>query len=88
MSEYCQEDNEVSAVCQVTGAHPGFGNNKPWSRKRTPRRFNVNVQSRSYWVASLGRKVKLKVSAKGIKVIDIRGIDTVVSDLIRAGAKL
>lgn len=78
----------MSAVCQVTGARPGFGNNKPWSRKRTPRRFNVNVQSRSYWVPSLGRKVTLKLSARGIKVIDVRGIDAVVSDLIRAGVKL
>ena len=52
------------------------------------RRFNVNVQTKRYWVPSLGRRVRLTVSAKGIKVIDARGIDAVVADLIARGRKL
>ena len=78
----------MSRHCQVTGAAPGFGRNVPWSRKKTNRRFNVNVQTKRYWVPSLGQRVKLTVSAKGIKVIDARGIDAVVADLIARGRKL
>ena len=72
---------------QVTGAVPGFGRNVPWSKKKTSRRFDVNVQTKRYWVPSLGRNVKLRVSARGIKVIDARGIDAVVADLIAKGRK-
>ena len=78
----------MSRHCQVTGAVPGFGHNVPWSKKKTQRRFDVNVQSKRYWVPSLGRSVKLTVSARGIKVIDARGIDAVVADLIAQGKKL
>lgn len=78
----------MSATCQVTGAVPGFGNNKPWSKKRTRRRFDVNVQRKRYWVPSLGRHVTLRVSARGIKQIDARGIDAVVTDLQARGVKL
>ncbi|RRD48085.1 50S ribosomal protein L28 [Arachnia propionica] len=78
----------MSRHCQVTGAVPGFGHNVPWSKKKTQRRFNVNVQTKRYWVPSLGRTVKLTVSARGIKVIDARGIDAVVADLLAQGKKL
>lgn len=78
----------MSRHCQVTGAVPGFGHNVPWSKKKTQRRFNVNVQTKRYWVPSLGRSVKLTVSARGIKVIDARGIDAVVADLLAQGKKL
>ena len=67
---------------------PGHGGHAPWSKKKTNRRFNVNVQTKRYWVPSLGRRVRLTVSAKGIKVIDARGIDAVVADLIARGRKL
>ena len=77
----------MSRHCQVTGATPGFGRNVPWSKKKTSRRFDVNVQTKRYWVPSLGRNVKLRVSARGIKVIDARGIDAVVADLIAKGRK-
>ena len=32
------------AKCQLCGRGPQFGNNRPWSRKATRRRWNVNVQ--------------------------------------------
>lgn len=35
----------MAAVCDVCGKRPGFGNNVPWSRKRTRRRFDPNIQS-------------------------------------------
>ena len=64
----------MAAVCQVTGAVPGFGHNISHSHRRTKRRFDPNVQKKTYFVPSLGRNIKLNVSAKGIKLIDARGI--------------
>ncbi|HLS32746.1 MAG TPA: 50S ribosomal protein L28 [Brevibacterium sp.] len=78
----------MAATCQVTGAVPGFGHNVSHSNRRTKRRFDPNIQKKRYYVPSLRRNVTLTLSTKGIKVIDARGIDAVVSDLIAKGVKL
>ena len=78
----------MARVCQVTGATPGFGNTISHSHRRSKRRFNLNVQKKIYWVPSLGRKVTLSVSARGIKTIDRRGIDAVVAAIIQRDGHL
>ncbi|MDQ6524811.1 50S ribosomal protein L28 [Nocardioides sp. LHD-245] len=78
----------MSQVCQVTGARPAFGNNVSHSHRRTRRRFDVNIQRKRYWVPSLGRKVTLRVSARGVKTIDQRGIESVVAELRARGERL
>lgn len=78
----------MAAVCQATGAVPGFGHSISHSHRRNKRRFDPNVQKKTYWVPSLRRKVTLNVSAKGIKVIDARGIDAVVAEIIARGEKI
>jgi large subunit ribosomal protein L28 len=78
----------MSARCQVTGATPGFGHSISHSHRRTKRRFDPNIQHKRYWVPSLGRHVRLTVSAKGIKTIDRRGIDAVVRDLLARGERI
>ena len=78
----------MSAVCQVLGTKPGFGNSISHSHVRTKRRFNPNIQRRTYWVPTLGRKVTLQVSTKGIRTIDRRGIDVVVREILARGVKL
>lgn len=77
----------MSRICQVTGAEPSFGNAVSHSHRRTRRRWNVNIQSKRYWVPSLGRNVTLTVSARGIKTIDQRGIEAVVADLAARGER-
>ncbi|MFD1860354.1 50S ribosomal protein L28 [Aeromicrobium camelliae] len=74
--------------CQVTGAEPGFGHHVSHSHRRTKRRFDPNIQRKTYWVPSLGRRVTLTVSARGIKTIDRRGIDAVVAQILARGEKL
>ena len=78
----------MAAVCQVTGAGPGFGNTISHSHRRNSRRFDVNVQKKKYFVPSLKRNVTLTVSAKGMKVIDVRGIESVVKDILARGEKI
>ena len=78
----------MAAVCHVTGAVPGFGHNISHSHRRTKRRFDPNVQKKTYFVPSLRRNITINVSAKGIKVIDARGIESVVKDMQARGVKL
>ncbi len=78
----------MSRRCQVTGRTPGFGHHVSHSHRRTKRRFDPNIQRKAYWVPSLGRRVTLRVSTKGIKEIDVRGIDAVVARLHREGVRL
>lgn len=75
-------------VCQVTGVKPSFGNSVSHSHRRTRRRFDVNIQSKRYWVPSLGRAVRLRVSARGIKTIDQRGIESVVAEMLARGERI
>jgi large subunit ribosomal protein L28 len=83
-----QEEETMAAVCQVTGAVPGFGHNISHSHRRTKRRFDPNVQKKTYFVPSMRRNITINVSAKGIKVIDARGIEAVVKDMQARGVKL
>ncbi|MEV7429652.1 50S ribosomal protein L28 [Nocardioides sp. NPDC092400] len=78
----------MSRTCQVTGRTPGFGHHVSHSHRRTNRRFDVNVQRKRYWVPSLGRSETLRVSARGIKVIDVRGIDAVVAEVLRRDGRI
>jgi len=59
----------MTTYCQVTGARPIFGKSVSHSHKRTSRRWNPNLQRKRYWVPSLGRAIRLTVSAKGIRII-------------------
>ncbi len=78
----------MASVCQVTGAVPGFGHNISHSHRRTKRRFDPNIQKKTYFVPSLRRSVTLTLSVKGIKTIDARGIESVVKDLLARGEKI
>ena len=77
----------MAAYCQVTGAQPGFGHTISHSHRRTKRRWNPNIQKKRYWVPSLRRNITLNLSAKGIRVIDARGIDAVVAEMQARGEK-
>jgi large subunit ribosomal protein L28 len=78
----------VSRVCQVTGRRPLSGNNVSRSHHSTKRRFSPNLQSKRYWLAGEGRWIRLRVSARGIKVIDRRGIDRFVADIRARGEEV
>jgi large subunit ribosomal protein L28 len=77
----------MSRVCQVTGKKPVAGNNVSHANNRTRRRFLPNLQSHKFWVESENRWVKLRVSTKGMRIIDKNGIDTVIADMRKRGEK-
>jgi large subunit ribosomal protein L28 len=78
----------MSRVCQVTGSRSGFGNNVSHANNKTRRRVLPNLQSRRYWLASQGRWVTLRLSARGIKTVDKLGIERVVLDLKKRGERV
>ena len=78
----------MSRVCQVTGKRPMSGNNVSHAHNKTRRRFLPNVHSHRFWLESEQRYVKLKVSTKGMRIIDKLGIDKVVADLRARGEKV
>lgn len=78
----------MSRVCQVTGKKPVTGNNVSHANNRTRRRFLPNLHSHKFWVEAENRWVKLKVSAKGMRIIDKNGIDAVLSDIRKRGEKV
>lgn len=77
----------MSRVCQVTGKRPVAGNNVSHANNKTRRRFLPNLHTHKFWVESENRWVKLRVSAKGMRIIDKNGIDTVIADLRKRGEK-
>ena len=78
----------MSLVCQVTGKRPVAGNRVSHAHNKTKRVFKPNIQSKRFWLPSEGRFIRLKVSAKGIKIINKRGIDAVVLDMRKQGIKV
>ena len=77
----------MSRVCQVTGKHPVVGNNVSHANNRTKRRFLPNLQQHRFWVESENRWVRLRVSAKAMRIIDKKGIDAVLADVRKSGIK-
>ncbi len=78
----------MSRVCQVTGKRPMSGNNVSHANNRTRRRFLPNLHSRSFWIESENRWVKLRVSGKGLRIIDKKGIETVLEEIRARGEKV
>lgn len=78
----------MSRVCQVTGKRPQSGNNVSHAKNRTRRRFLPNLHSHRFWVAAEKRWVKLRVTSKGMRIIDKLGIDRVIADMRDRGEKV
>ena len=78
----------MSRVCQVTGIKPMSGNNVSHANNKTRRRWKPNLMKKRYYLEDEDRWITLRVSAKGMKVIDKRGLRTVVKELRQKGVKL
>jgi len=78
----------MARECQVTGKRTTFGNNVSHAKNRTRRTFVPNLHYRKFWIESESRWVKLRVSTKGLRIIDKKGIDTVLTELRARGEKV
>jgi len=75
----------MARVCQVTGKRPASGNNVSHANNKTKRRFLPNLHKHRFWVESEKRFVSLRISTKGMRIIDKLGIDKVLSDIRTRG---
>ena len=78
----------MSKVCQVTGKRPLTGCNVSHAHNKTKRRFLPNLHYHRFWVESEKRWVRLRVSARAMRIIDKKGIDQVLSDMRARGGKI
>tara|TARA_B100002051_G_scaffold227913_1_gene224224 strand:- start:92 stop:370 length:279 start_codon:yes stop_codon:yes gene_type:complete len=79
--ERATQELAMSQICQVTGKKPVTGNNVSHAHNKTRRRFVPNLHWHRFWVESEKRYVRLRVSAKGMRIIDRQGIDTVLAKI-------
>ena len=75
----------MSKVCQITGKKAMVGNNVSHSKRRTKRRFNVNLFEKKFYWAEQDTWISLKVSAAGLRTINKKGLDAALKDAAAAG---
>ena len=78
----------MSKVCQVTGKRPITGYNVSHANNKTKRRFEPNLHYHRFWMESEKRFVRLRVSSKGMRIIDKLGVEHGVADLRARGEKI
>lgn len=78
----------MSRVCQVTGKRPMVGHKVSHANNKTKRRFEPNIQNHSFWVEEENRFVRLKLSTRGMRIVDKLGIKTVLDKLRAKGEKI
>lgn len=64
----------MSRICQITGKRPITGHRVSHSNIKTKRWFYPNIQEKRFYIPEEDRWVTLKVSAKGIRIINKKGI--------------
>ena len=78
----------MAKVCQVTGKAPMSGNNVSHAKNRTRRRFLPNLQTHRFWVETENRFIRLRLTTKGMRIIDKKGIDSVLTEMRSRGEKV
>ncbi|MEE0990993.1 MAG: 50S ribosomal protein L28 [Paludibacteraceae bacterium] len=68
----------MSKVCQITGKKAGIGNNVSHSKRRTKRKFDVNLFTKKFYWVEQDCWVSLNVSANGLRIINKLGLDAAI----------
>lgn len=63
----------MSRVCELTGKGPMVGNNVSHANNKTRRRFLPNLNDTTLQSETLGRGIKLRISAHALRSVDHRG---------------
>ena len=78
----------MSRVCDITGKKPMIGNKVSHAHNKSRRRFNINLQKKKFWLPDEKRYVTLRISTRGMRIIDKKGITRVVKELRGKGVKV
>ncbi|MBQ6911709.1 MAG: 50S ribosomal protein L28 [Bacteroidales bacterium] len=75
----------MSKVCQITGRKRMIGNNVAHSKLRTKRDFSLNLKTKKFWSESEQRFITLKVTTKGMRIIEKNGLEATLRDAKKKG---
>lgn len=78
----------MSRVCEVTGKKALVGNRVSHSNRKTKRRLEVNLRNKRFWFEEEGRWIRLRLSARAMRLIDKRGLAEVVREMRARGEKV
>jgi len=59
--------------CSVSGSKTAYGQNVSHSNRKTPRRFQPNLQETTFVSEALGHKVGLRVSTRSLRTVRNHG---------------
>ena len=68
----------MSKICQITGKKAMTGNNVSHSKRRTKRRFNVNLFNKKFYWVEQDTWISLTISAAGLRTINKMGLDAAI----------
>ncbi len=75
----------MSKICQITGKKAMGGNNVSHSKRRTKRKFNVNLFTKKFFWAEQQMWISLTISANGLRIINKNGLDAAIKEAARKG---
>lgn len=75
----------MSKVCQITGKKAMVGNNVSHSKRRTKRRFNINLFTKKFYWVEEDAWIVLNLSAQGLRIINKKGLDCAIKDAFAKG---
>ena len=75
----------MSKICQITGKKAIVGNNVSHSKRRTKRKFNVNLFTKKFFWVEEQAWITLTLSAAGLRTINKKGLDAAIKDAARQG---
>jgi large subunit ribosomal protein L28 len=76
---------EMSRVCQITGKKAMIGNNVSHSKRRTKRKFDINLFKKKFYMPDEDRWVQLTVSAAGMRTINKKGVKAALTEAQEKG---
>ena len=75
----------MSKICQITGKKAMTGNNVSHSKRRTKRRFNVNLFNKKFYWVEQGIWINLTISASGLRTINKLGLNAAMMQAAEKG---
>ncbi|MDE7146779.1 MAG: 50S ribosomal protein L28, partial [Duncaniella sp.] len=75
----------MSKVCQITGKKAMVGNNVSHSKRRTKRKFDVNLFNKKFFWVEEQAWITLTISAAGLRTITKKGLDAAIKEAAAKG---
>lgn len=75
----------MSKICQLTGRQAKVGNNVSHSKRRTKRKFKVNLHRKKFYWVEQNMWIELRISAAALRTINKIGLDAALKKAEKEG---